>query len=90
MMGCQNLLQWVQFGNLDAYCMRKGGENEVNNTSADIKPKMCNSGINMKCFASVWGGILFYQDGVCSNHCSLSPNRSHINLGSPRLTRGVM
>ena len=38
MMGCQNLLQWVQFGNLDAYCMRKGGENEVNNTSATSYP----------------------------------------------------
>ena len=38
MMGCQNLLQWVQFGNLDAYYMRKGGENEVNNTSATSYP----------------------------------------------------
>ena len=47
----------------------------------------------MKCFASVWAEILFYQDGVCflscSNHCSLSPNWSPLILRGPKLTRAV-
>ena len=47
----------------------------------------------MKCFASVWAEILFYQDGVCflscSNHCSLSPNWSPLILRGPKLTQAV-